>query len=470
MEYLTKIGQVAPKKSIDINTSKIGIGFEKLDRDLFDPEKAYPFFENLGVKKVRLQSGWQRTEKENGVYDFAWLDRIVDKMLEMGIEPWLCLCYGNKLYTEEAAKHFGAVGCPPIKTEQERNAWEAYVTETVKHFKGRINLYEVWNEPDGQWCWKHGPDAEELSEFTIATAKACKKADPDCRVAGLVLAYKTDFAEGFFKTDAVNYLDAITYHSYDCHDCVWVDRFNVIKNLLVKAGKENISIIQGEGGTQSRSDGCGALAGGAWTEAVQAKYLLRHLITDISLGVEFTSYFSTMDMAEALNGTVGDAASIKDFGYFGVVGAEFDDNARATGNYYAKPSYYALQTLCSVLTEEYELSNVEIKNIAVHSERMLKGTYDFGKTQHYVFRRNDGSAAVFYWKPTELLTETYNGETSFELKADNLNGKVQLIDMLDGSIYDCANLYEVQNGTYVFKKMPLKDSPILITIGDFIKG
>jgi hypothetical protein len=74
MEQLKKIGKVEPKKSKDIKTSRIGIGFEKLDRDLFDPEKAYPFFENLGVKKVRLQSGWQRTEKEKGVYDFAWLD------------------------------------------------------------------------------------------------------------------------------------------------------------------------------------------------------------------------------------------------------------------------------------------------------------------------------------------------------------------------------------------------------------
>ena len=59
MEQLKKIGKVEPKKSTDIKTSRIGIGFEKLDRDLFDPEKAYPFFENLGVKKVRLQSGWQ---------------------------------------------------------------------------------------------------------------------------------------------------------------------------------------------------------------------------------------------------------------------------------------------------------------------------------------------------------------------------------------------------------------------------
>ena len=469
LHFLNKIGEIIPKKSIDIKTSKIGIGFEKLDRDLFDPEKAYPFLANIGVKKVRLQSGWQRTEKEKGVYDFEWLDSIVDKMLELGIEPWLCLCYGNKLYTEEAGKHFGAVGCPPIRTEEERRAWDAYVTETVKHFKGRIKLYEVWNEPDGQWCWKHGPNAKELGEFTKATAKACKKADPDCMVAGLALCWNHEFAKGFFETDAVNYLDAITYHSYDSHDHVWDARFNAIKECLGAVGRQDIRIIQGEAGTQSRSDGSGALASGAWTEAIQAKYLLRHLIKDIALGVEFTSYFSTMDMAEALNGTEGELATIKDFGYFGVVGAEFDDNARATGNYYAKPSYYALQTLCSVLAEEYKLSEAEISSFEVYSGRMMHGTFDFSKAQHYVFRREDGSTALFYWNAVNLLTETYNGETSFVFSAKNLDGKVCIVDMLDGSIYDCNDRYEVKDGKYIFTKIPLTDSPLLITIGDFIK-
>ena len=41
MERLIKVGKITPKKSIDITKSKIGLGFEKLDREVFDPEKAY---------------------------------------------------------------------------------------------------------------------------------------------------------------------------------------------------------------------------------------------------------------------------------------------------------------------------------------------------------------------------------------------------------------------------------------------
>lgn len=136
MERLIKVGEIKQKKSSEIKHSRIGLGFEKLDRNAFDPNKVYRFVGESGIKWARLQSGWQRTEKEKGIYDFAWLDDIVDHMIAMGVEPWLFLCYGNQLYTLDAAKYFGAVGCPLIATEEERTAWTNYVKATVKHYHG----------------------------------------------------------------------------------------------------------------------------------------------------------------------------------------------------------------------------------------------------------------------------------------------------------------------------------------------
>ena len=132
MERLIKIGSLKKKLSKDIKKSKLGIGFEKLDRNVFDPEKAYDRVGELGVKWVRIQSGWQRTEIEKGVYDFEWLDKIVDNLIARGLKPWMCLCYGNKLYSEDAAKVFGAVGIPPIFDEESKNAWNNYVEVTVE--------------------------------------------------------------------------------------------------------------------------------------------------------------------------------------------------------------------------------------------------------------------------------------------------------------------------------------------------
>ena len=54
MQRLTKVGKIPPKSSNEIKQSHIGIGFEKLDRDVFDPEKAYDKVAAIGVKWVRI--------------------------------------------------------------------------------------------------------------------------------------------------------------------------------------------------------------------------------------------------------------------------------------------------------------------------------------------------------------------------------------------------------------------------------
>ena len=185
---------------------------------MFDPEKAYDKVAECGVKKARIQSGWARTEKEKGVYDFAWLDTIVDNFILRSIEPWICLCYGNPLYTEAAKQVFGAVGCPPIFTDEEKEAWLNYVKAVVERYKGKVNDFEVWNEPDGKWCWKHGTNAVELGEFTLVTAKAVKEVNPDAKTIGGVLCRRElNFLNTAFKTGMGEYLDFVSFHEYT-HD------------------------------------------------------------------------------------------------------------------------------------------------------------------------------------------------------------------------------------------------------------
>ena len=155
MEQLKKIGRITPKRSLDIKDSKLGIGFEKLDRNVFDPEKAYDKLALVGVKWVRIQSGWQRTERVRGQYSFEWIDKVVDNLIARGMKPWICLCYGNELYNEEAKEVFGATGIAPIFNDDQKLGWANYVKATVEHFKDRVGHWEIWDEPDGKWCWEH---------------------------------------------------------------------------------------------------------------------------------------------------------------------------------------------------------------------------------------------------------------------------------------------------------------------------
>ena len=63
MEGFERIGRIQPVASAEVAQSRIGLGFEKLDRGAFDPEKAYDKVAATGVKWVRIQSGWARTER-----------------------------------------------------------------------------------------------------------------------------------------------------------------------------------------------------------------------------------------------------------------------------------------------------------------------------------------------------------------------------------------------------------------------
>lgn len=57
------LGKIAPKTVKMVTASPWSVGGETMDRDytIYNNWKGY--IENLGIKKVRLQSGWAKTEK-----------------------------------------------------------------------------------------------------------------------------------------------------------------------------------------------------------------------------------------------------------------------------------------------------------------------------------------------------------------------------------------------------------------------
>lgn len=464
---MKKIGEITPKKSTEIKHSKISLGFEKLDRDVFDPEKAYDKVADLGVKWARIQSGWARSEKQEGVYDFEWIEKIIDNFLERGIEPWVCLCYGNPVYNEEAKKVFGAVGCPPIFTDRQKKGWENYVKAFVKHFENKINYYEVWNEPDGDWCWKHGANATELGEFTKATGKYIKEIKADAKVIGGVICTRNlAFLNEAFKTGMGEYLDFISFHEYT-HDETKVFETVEAYSALARHYNPNIRIIQGESGSQSKIGGHGALCNAGWTEEIQAKQLARHMMADLMSDVFMASYFSCMAMIEALNGTAGDTASYLDYGYFGVLGAEFDENGRSVGTYYKKPSYYTLQTICSIFSEDFELCEIPLIFDNPWFEFIFEGGVTRREAVSKCFKKSNGYGFV-YWYPSNIMTTSVEKVTKMTFFSEYDSFK--LVDIIDGSIYEIPEdmICNKGNGVYEINGLPVKDTPLLLTMGDFI--
>ena len=77
---------------------------------------------------------------------------------------------------------------------------------------------------------------------------------------------------------------------------------------------------------------------------------------------------------------------------------------------------------------------------------------------------------MVYWYPTNIFTTSYEGTISITVLSDY--GKdMKVVDLMDGSIYDIPDdmIEEMGSGVYKIKKLPIKDTPLILTFGNFLK-
>lgn len=472
MHRLTKIGEIRPKTAKEVKSSRIGIGFEKLDRNVFQPEGCYGFLESLGAKWVRIQSGWARTESEKGVYRFEWLDEIVDSLLEHGLIPWMCLCYGNELYDKTTCNKTGAVGCPPVLTEEAKAAWDRYVRATAEHYRGRVKYYEVWNEPDGPWCWKHGPSGTEYGEYVVRTGKVIRTADPSAKIlAGATCMRELDFLCDALEAGMGDWIDDVTYHNYSTDIENGVTEVMLARRALINRFNPAIGIIQGESGAPSDWRGRGAYHFCYWTEDIQAKVIARRLLLDLTTEVKFSSIFSLVDMYEDLSG-LDTVRHKENYGFFGLMREKFD-GAVPTGEYEPKPSYKAMQTICSLTADDAQSAELPVMFITLPSpgwdgkDTEAYRSYDTTRVRTSAFKKNNGSYAFSYWMASSVLQSTVRSTVS--LLCMKMPRDVKLVDAVTGHVYKIPESMIVPKGEHSFRleNLPLTDSPLMVTFGDF---
>ncbi len=63
---LKRIGTIRPRSASEISGSNWTLGCETLDRDFADYGQYKQYLVPLGIKTIRLQGGWAKTEKGQG--------------------------------------------------------------------------------------------------------------------------------------------------------------------------------------------------------------------------------------------------------------------------------------------------------------------------------------------------------------------------------------------------------------------
>ena len=313
------LGSVPTKTSREVTSSILSIGYETLDRKTFDPKWTFPLVGRLGVKHARCQTGWNRTETVKGRYDFAWLDEVIDGLAAEGIRTWLSVGFGNPLYTpcpkfDEAirrAKEKGTIvpgwargwvgESPWYHGPEAMEGWLAYVRALARHTRGRVTVYELWNEPEFFWCYRNEKAeklygipkcAEDFTAFARVTADAIRRENPEARFA-FNLAYASSAWMPALRDAGIgDVVDIFCYHGYG-RTVEETPRSIVAqaKALFRKKDGTPVAVWQGESGRPTDKSRLFAFP----TPFAQAKFIARRVLTDFAEGAELSNVFTVTD-------------------------------------------------------------------------------------------------------------------------------------------------------------------------------
>ena len=445
----TPLGSIKPVPSKRIDASPLGVGFETLDRMMFDPERAYEHVGQLGVKWARCQTGWARTEREPGQYDFSWLDDVVDSLLGQGVTPWFSISYGNRLYTPDAPD-WSAVGWAPVFSDDAKSAWLRYTRAISQRYADRVTHWEIWNEPNHRTFWRpNEASAKDYTELVRVTAGEIRRNIPGAVIIGGALAgMPTDFLQQCLESGLGALVDRISYHPYrPVPERNYEPTVAGWQQLLAQYNPQ-LRLWQGENGAPSVGGprSAGALSQLPWSETYQAKWLLRRILVDLLVGVDMTSYFTMVDLATYnWGGGASDQTNYK-----GLLRA---------ADYTPKPAYFAYQCLCA-------LFDARTRKLSSAPPNVLDTTLAESRIQYLRGARftRDGKAIHAVWYPGEL-PEPFPPQTArveIPLCREATIEQPVLVDPLSRQVF---RLDGVQRGEdrLTVTDLPLLDHPLLVT-------
>jgi hypothetical protein len=162
-----------------------------------------------GAISIRDEVAWGAVEREKGQYSMPQaFDDYVNRALHAGLQPLLILDYGNRFYDDHDK---------PTSPEA-IEAFTRYAEFIVRHFKGKVRMYEVWNEWDIAIGGTTAGSAETYAQLLKAVYPRIKKIDPaitvlaGCPTSGGI---RKGWLDRMLAANVLDSLDAVSIHTYN---------------------------------------------------------------------------------------------------------------------------------------------------------------------------------------------------------------------------------------------------------------
>lgn len=182
-----------------------------------------------GIGSLRVSIPWSNVETAPNQFEWSAVDRVVDAVHSRGISMLGIIAYTPSWATSPQGQ--------PINTRPASPAdFGRFAGLAADRYAGKIDAYEIWNEPNGAMFYGPAPDAAGYTQLLRAAYPAIKTADASATVVGGVLGAVEDapgmqnpvtFTEQMYANGAAGYFDAFSYHPYQYSlkfaDGVYVD-------------------------------------------------------------------------------------------------------------------------------------------------------------------------------------------------------------------------------------------------------
>ncbi len=205
---------------VTVSSTQLGYGMDRFTQDML-----WPIQYDLGFKWSRVGYDmsafqWAYVEREKGQFAVdRKADAAVTEAVNNGINVLMVLDKGNWLYAPEPRQpdrtrelvetYYNEPPCPLVDKDY-LEAWLRYVRFMVKHFKDRIQYFEIWNE----WTPHTEDGAREFCKLAKPTIAVIREEYPEAKILLASPGFSLEFIEGYLKEGLGPDLDAIGLHPW----------------------------------------------------------------------------------------------------------------------------------------------------------------------------------------------------------------------------------------------------------------
>ncbi len=176
--------------------------------------------EYLGVKRFRVfinEGDWDGVDwsRDEFVIDPVH-EQFIDRLAENGV----IITY-NLIFWDKATYPGGAgAPCHRFKTEEEIAHYLEFVRFTVDHFKGKVQQYEIWNEPDNNNCPQY-IEPQDYINLVRDVVPVIHQEDPEAKIVVGANVLPDPNARTYLFTilesDIMPLVDLISWHAFYGH-------------------------------------------------------------------------------------------------------------------------------------------------------------------------------------------------------------------------------------------------------------